>query len=173
VLNGLDDQNQIAEAQNEHVAAVGQLAGAAPDGTVRDALRRSCQKLAKKLFEAPGINRAAEIRNYFNVHYNIGKEVLTRDIPSLVLVRRAVWALLVMLHVLQNSTPDWAKNSGLWKLISLWILRPLSLVTGAMYGFLTVMAQGRAAAAAIHAVAWSVTVQGDDSFARGCDSIPM
>jgi hypothetical protein len=137
------------------------LSGYHPDAVNRDAVRQEAYHRVAQFFGGHGeVERARRIESYFTRSYRIGEEDAIQDIPPLVTLRRVISLLLVVLHVLENALPPAFKSSAVGNLLSKLLLRPLSFVAGGLYGFVMVLAQGSRAAAAAHAVAWSIIIVG-------------
>lgn len=161
-LRRRDEENEraipdtVADAAIVKAAEMARVSGYNADGTVRQSIQEAARRWARGLF--PG--GAEQALPYFRRDYAIGQETLQRDIPPVVTLHRLVGGLLVVLHVLDSTMSAGFKSGPVGRLLTGVLLRPLSVVIGALYGFVTLLAQNSAAAAALHAALWSIIVLG-------------
>jgi predicted acylesterase/phospholipase RssA len=137
------------------------LCGYQPDIVNVDVVHHEAWMRADSFFHAKEKGgRTQSIDHYFRSRYRIGQENVVDHIPALVTLHRVVSLLLIILHVTGNALPPAFKNSSIGKMLQGLFLRPLTLVIGGLYGFITILTQGSAAAAAAHAIAWSTIIIG-------------
>ncbi|MDQ3815870.1 MAG: DUF3376 domain-containing protein, partial [Armatimonadota bacterium] len=153
------DAADVARQGSRIATSLSRLCGYQPDRVNLDMIRQEAHERAKGIFTRGNRNPDAKpIYAYFRHRYRIGEETVQDDIPPLVTMRRIVAALLIVLHVLGNSMSPGFKSGMVGSRVMQWLLKPLSLLVGTLYGFATVLTYGRAAAGAAHGVAWTVLI---------------
>ncbi len=151
-----NSQAEMTVTARDAVENLSRINGYAPDAPNLEMSRRAAREWATNLFStAENRPDPKKIVDYFRRDYAVGSESI-QDIPPLVSLRRSLALCLIALHLTSNSLPPQFKSSRVGQKLMQILISPLSLLVGALYGFVTVLEQGSAAAAAMHAVLWTI-----------------
>jgi hypothetical protein len=131
--------------------------GPPADPTTRNLWRARARRLVTQDNQ---LDDPARVAAFARSQYAIGSESIARDIPPLVLLRQSLGVVLIVVHLLQHlltGSPGFQATATGRALLS-WVLRPIGLVSGLLYGFFTAVTQGTGIALAVQAALWTIAV---------------